>query len=208
MLSTMSLSRTVNMRKTARASWRRYPSRTLKTLPMNHPARRVDHGSSWPRLYRGARPSAYQCTPLWVRTSVSQSSFAWVCGATRKPGGSTVLLCALRFFVRASAYTFEKTARGLLSHISCCRHIGKFRVEGEVIMKGRNQHITKRSDGNWQVKGEGACRASFVTTTQSEAIKLGRRICSNQESELIIHRRDGRIRARDSHGHDPFPPRG
>ncbi|RGU42440.1 DUF2188 domain-containing protein [Collinsella sp. OF02-10] len=75
-------------------------------------------------------------------------------------------------------------------------------------MKGRNQHITKRSDGNWQVKGEGACRASFVTTTQSEAIKLGRRICSNQESELIIHRRDGRIRARDSHGHDPFPPRG
>ncbi|MEO2491352.1 DUF2188 domain-containing protein [Collinsella aerofaciens] len=47
-----------------------------------------------------------------------------------------------------------------------------------------------------------------VTTTQSEAIKLGRRICSNQESELIIHRRDGRIRARDSHGHDPFPPRG
>lgn len=75
-------------------------------------------------------------------------------------------------------------------------------------MKGRNQHVTKRSDGNWQAKGEGASRASFVTTTQSEAIKLGRRICSNQESELIVHRRDGRIRARDSHGHDPFPPRG
>lgn len=75
-------------------------------------------------------------------------------------------------------------------------------------MKGRNQHVTKRSDGNWKVKGEGASRASFVTTTQSEAIKLGRRICSNQESELIVHRRDGRIRARDSHGHDPFPPRG
>lgn len=79
---------------------------------------------------------------------------------------------------------------------------------GGVIMKGRNQLITKRSDGDWRVKGEGASRASFVTTTQSEAIKLGRRICSNQESELIIHRRDGRIRAKDSHGHDPFPPRG
>lgn len=26
-------------------------------------------------------------------------------------------------------------------------------------MKGRNQHVTKRSDGNWQVKGEGASRA-------------------------------------------------
>lgn len=136
------------------------------------------------------------------------SLFASMCGAARKPSGSTGLLRALRFFVRTSSYTFEKTARGHLLHISCCIHIGKYRVEGEVIMKGRNQHITKRSDGNWQVKGEGASRASFITTTQSEAIKLGRRICSNQESELIIHRRDGRIRAKDSHGHDPFPPRG
>lgn len=75
-------------------------------------------------------------------------------------------------------------------------------------MKGRNQHVTKRSDDNWQVKGEGASCAFFVTTTQSEAINLSRRICSNQESELIVHRRDGRIRARDSHGHDPFLPRG
>ncbi|MEO2540265.1 DUF2188 domain-containing protein [Collinsella aerofaciens] len=108
----------------------------------------------------------------------------------------------------APVLTLLKTARGRLSHISCCRRIGKFRVKGEVSMKGRNQHVTMRSDGNWQIKGEGACRASFVTTTQSEAIKLGRRICSNQESELIVHRRDGRIRARDSHGHDPFPPRG
>ena len=137
----------------------------------------------------------------------AQSSFARVCRATRKPGRSTVLLCALRF-LSAPVLTLLRMARGRLSHISCCRHIGKFRVEGEVIMKGRNQHVTKRSDGNWQVKGEGASRASFVTTTQSEAIKLGRRICSNQESELIIHRRDGRIRAKDSHGHDPFPPRG
>lgn len=75
-------------------------------------------------------------------------------------------------------------------------------------MKGRNQHVTKRADGKWQVKGEGARRASFVTTTQSEAIKRGRQISSNQHSELITHRPDGGIRAKDSHGHDPFPPRG
>ena len=134
-------------------------------------------------------------------------SFALVRRAARKTRRSTRLLRALHF-MSAPVFTLLKTARGYLSHISFCRHIGKFRVEGEVIMKGRNQHITKRSDGNWQVKGEGTSRASFVTTTQSEAIKLGRRICSNQESELIVHRRDGRIRAKDSHGHDPFPPRG
>lgn len=75
-------------------------------------------------------------------------------------------------------------------------------------MKGKNQHVTKRADGKWQVKGEGASRASFVATTQSEAIKRGRHISSSQQSELVIHRPDGRIRAKDSHGHDPFPPRG
>lgn len=75
-------------------------------------------------------------------------------------------------------------------------------------MKGKNQHVTKRADGKWQVKGEGASRASFVATTQSEAIKRGRHISSNQQSELVIHRPDGRIRAKDSHGHDPFPPLG
>lgn len=75
-------------------------------------------------------------------------------------------------------------------------------------MKGKNQHVTKRADGKWQVKGEGASRASFVATTLSEAIKRGRHISSNQQSELVIHRPDGRIRAKDSHGHDPFPPRG
>ena len=63
-------------------------------------------------------------------------------------------------------------------------------------MKGRNQHVTKRADGKWQVKGEGARRASFVTTTQGEAIKRGRQISSNQHSELITHRPDGRIRLR------------
>lgn len=134
-------------------------------------------------------------------------SFALVCRAARRPKRSTCSLRSLHL-MSAPVATLLKTARRYLSHISCCRHIGEFRVEGEVSMKGRNQHVTKRSDGNWQVKGEGASRASFVTTTQSEAINLGRRICSNQESELIVHRRDGRIRARDSHGHDPFPPRG
>ena len=74
-------------------------------------------------------------------------------------------------------------------------------------MISKNQHVTKRADGKWQVKGEGARRASFVTTTQSEAIKRGRVISANQQS-LVVHRPDGRIRAKDSHGHDPFPPRG
>lgn len=52
------------------------------------------------------------------------------------------------------------------------------------------------------------CYIAIVTTTQGKAIKRGRQSSSNQHSELIIHRPDGRIRAKVSHGHDPFPPRG
>ena len=57
-------------------------------------------------------------------------------------------------------------------------------------------------------KGEGNQRASVVTDTQKEAINLGREISRNQRGELFIHGVDGKIRARDSHGNDPCPPRG
>lgn len=75
-------------------------------------------------------------------------------------------------------------------------------------MTSRNQHVTKRSDGSWQVKGEGASKPYRVTRTQAGAVDIARDVTRNQGSELFIHRPDGRIRARDSHGRDPFPPRG
>ena len=68
--------------------------------------------------------------------------------------------------------------------------------------KGKNQHVVKHPDG-WAVKGEGNERASNVTPTQKEAIDKAREIAKNQESELFIHGKNGRIRERDSHGHDP-----
>lgn len=68
--------------------------------------------------------------------------------------------------------------------------------------KGKNQHVVKHPDG-WAVKGEGNERASNVTPTQKEAIDKAREIAKNQESELLIHGKNGRIRERDSHGHDP-----
>ena len=44
--------------------------------------------------------------------------------------------------------------------------------------------------------------------TQAKAIQRAREIARNQESELFIHGKNGRIRERDSYGNDPFPPRG
>ncbi|MET4104761.1 DUF2188 domain-containing protein [Hymenobacter sp. UYP22] len=65
-----------------------------------------------------------------------------------------------------------------------------------------NIHITRRSNG-WAVISAGAERASAIKPTQAEAIAAGRAQAANNGSELIIHGRDGRIRASDSHGRDP-----
>ena len=73
---------------------------------------------------------------------------------------------------------------------------------------GKNQHVTPHPSGGWQVKGAGNKRATIRTNTQAQAISLGRSIAKNQESELVIHRPNGQIREKDSHGRDPFPPRG
>lgn len=74
--------------------------------------------------------------------------------------------------------------------------------------KGKNQHVVPHPAGGWQVKGEGNLRATIRTNTQTDAIKIAREISRNQRSELIIHRANGQIREKDSHGHDPFPPHG
>ena len=73
--------------------------------------------------------------------------------------------------------------------------------------KNRNQHVVPR-DGGWAVKPAGGQRASSVHDTQREAIDRAREISRNQNSELFVHGRDGRIRERDSHGNDPNPPKG
>ena len=73
---------------------------------------------------------------------------------------------------------------------------------------GKNQHVTPHPAGGWQVKGEGNTRATVRTATQKQAMDIAREISRNQHSELVIHRSDGRIRDKDSHGHDPFPTRG
>ena len=73
---------------------------------------------------------------------------------------------------------------------------------------GKNQHVVPHPVGGWQVKGAGNTRATVRTTTQKDAIDIARGIARNQGSELVIHRPNGQIRDKDSHGKDPFPPEG
>ena len=73
---------------------------------------------------------------------------------------------------------------------------------------GRNQHVTKTKDGKWQVKGEGNSKATAVYSTQREARAKAIDIAKKQQSEMVLHGKDGKIRERNSYGKDPFPPRG
>ena len=72
--------------------------------------------------------------------------------------------------------------------------------------KSKNQHVVPHEDG-WAVKGEGNQKATKVTRTQKEAIEIAQEIARNQQSDTKIHGRDGRIRAGNSYGNDPCPPR-
>jgi len=74
-------------------------------------------------------------------------------------------------------------------------------------MSGKNQHVVPH-DGDWAVRGAGNQRVTSVHPTQEEAIERGREIARNQGSELVIHGENGRIREKDSHGSDPYPPKG
>lgn len=72
-------------------------------------------------------------------------------------------------------------------------------------MTKKNQHVIPHKDG-WAVKGEGNTKVTMVTNTQKDAIDAAREIAQNQKSEVVIHKRDGIIRDKDSYGKDPCPP--
>ncbi len=71
----------------------------------------------------------------------------------------------------------------------------------------RNQHVVPNGQ-EWAVRGAGAARATEILPTKAEAVNRAREISRNQGTELFIHGRDGKIQSRDSHGRDPFPPKG
>ena len=70
----------------------------------------------------------------------------------------------------------------------------------------KNQHVTPHPDG-WAVKAAGASRVTSVHRSQRVAIKRAVKIAKNKKSDVVIHRKDGKIRDRDSYGNDPCPPK-
>ncbi len=71
----------------------------------------------------------------------------------------------------------------------------------------KNVHVTPKGD-YWQVKTANSSKAYKVVNTQKEASSIGKNIATNNKSELLIHGRNGQIRAKNSYGNDNFPPKG
>ena len=74
--------------------------------------------------------------------------------------------------------------------------------------KTKSHHVVPNPKGGWDVKRDGADRASIHRDRKQDAIDDGRQISRNQSTEIFIHGKDGQIQRRDSHGNDPYPPKG
>ena len=75
-------------------------------------------------------------------------------------------------------------------------------------MAGKSHHVVPNPNGGWDIKKGGSDRSSAHFDTQKGAIDKAREISRNQNTELYVHDKHGRIRDKDSHGNDPCPPKG
>lgn len=78
-------------------------------------------------------------------------------------------------------------------------------------MSEADRHVVQNPAGGWDVKKSNSSRASAHAGTQEGARALARTIIHNQGGgELIVHGRDGRIRAKDTiaPGGDPRKSKG
>ncbi|MDW7669528.1 DUF2188 domain-containing protein [Anaerotalea alkaliphila] len=74
--------------------------------------------------------------------------------------------------------------------------------------KQDTHHVVPNQDGGWDVKRGGGQKASHHTDTKADAERIARDVSRNQGTELVIHGKDGKIQSKDSHGNDPYPPKG
>lgn len=71
----------------------------------------------------------------------------------------------------------------------------------------KQTHVTPHPSG-WAAKDTGNDKASRVFETKLETVNWARQHSQREQSELVIHNLNGRIGAKDSHGNDPYPPKG
>lgn len=73
--------------------------------------------------------------------------------------------------------------------------------------RGPNIWVVRRAT-RFSIRMEGRPGHLVPPIPQRDAVRIARLLARANGSELLIQGRSGRIRARDSHGCDPNPPRG
>ena len=75
--------------------------------------------------------------------------------------------------------------------------------------KGPSIHVvpSKTTPGKFVNKVEGNPIPVSRPASQADSIKKAIPIAKQNQSEVVIHGRDGKIRDSDSYGNDPNPPR-
>ncbi|MDP2884817.1 MAG: DUF2188 domain-containing protein [Ignavibacteria bacterium] len=71
---------------------------------------------------------------------------------------------------------------------------------------GKNVHVVTHGK-RWAVKEEGKKAPLSTHKSQELAREKAVPVAKKNESEVVIHGRDGRIRDKDSYGNDPNPPK-
>ncbi len=72
---------------------------------------------------------------------------------------------------------------------------------------GKNQHVVVHED-RWAVKEEGESAPVALFKTQGQAWEKAKAIARRERSEAVLHGKDGRIRERNTYGHDPRSAKG
>ncbi|MBU1194092.1 MAG: DUF2188 domain-containing protein [Proteobacteria bacterium] len=74
-------------------------------------------------------------------------------------------------------------------------------------MSRKTHHVVPNPESGWDVKKGGGQKSIKHFEKKQDAVDYGRGVSKNQNSEFIIHKKDGAIQNADSHGGDPCPPK-
>lgn len=75
-------------------------------------------------------------------------------------------------------------------------------------MPNKQVWVSPNPSWGWRVYKPGDKRDIVHIDNKQEAMNRAREIARNQEAELKVQNRDGKISQSNSYGKDPFPPKG
>jgi hypothetical protein len=75
-------------------------------------------------------------------------------------------------------------------------------------MSKKQVWVSPNPGGGWKVHNSNSARDTAHVNNKTEAVEVAREIARNQQAELRIQNKDGKIAECNSYGRDPFPPKG